>query len=685
MNCLKRASAVGVAAFLLALMMAPLPEMARADTSDAVTTLLDPGWNMAGWIEPEADVEELFEAIPQLEAVYAWDAERQRFLAAYAGSPQPHGNLTKVAPGMGLWLRLDGDEPVSWTRAASPDPSAGLVSLSEGWNLVAWTGSDGASFGDAFAALDDDLQVALAWDTEIEWFLQYVPDSPSAAALVREVKQGGAVWLEVSEERYWLQPGSVDPTVEFYGPFTEERQAEIRAENLSVVTYFAERYGLLEPDFRLYVGADRESLTQARREVLGIPEPSFVLCGVAVNELVFLADWCATATHDITSPLAHEYFHVLQTHLVSRIPVPQTVYVADWLLEGTAEHMAIEYHISRGHRTRQEVDQVLTDSVIYSAPDLVEFEGNISAINIAGYNVATFAVERVVEQSSEMALIDFFRRLPTSTGWEDAFRASFGTAIADFYSSFAARMEHMIPVMRTVTVTTSLPDGSMLLQWNGYPLRVGASGQSVSLRADLTEHGAELQLPEGEYSVSVSALCRVAGGEFYRSAYWDRFGYYARDGVPRTGGGPQDLKVADEDIAITINLAGLPSEVVLNCFDGPRFNIVGRVTNASGVPLEGYDVLAYATNHKYDRGSIDLNYTDEAGAFSIDAPDGYAYWLVMQNTCGEWLGAYNEDEGIVRFSSSVGWGNGTVFAVDGADVTGIDIVIPASLDTAEGC
>ena len=225
----------------------------------------------------------------------------------------------------------------------------------------------------------------------------------------------------------------------------------------------------------------------------------------------------------------------------------------------------------------------------------------------------------------------------------------------------------------------------MLLQWNGYPLRVGASGQSVSLRADLTEHGAELQLPEGEYSVSVSALCRVAGGEFHRSAYWDRFGYYARDGVPRTGGGPQDLKVADDDIAITINLAGLPSEVTLNCYDGPRFNIVGRVTNASGVPLEGYDVLAYATNHKYDRDSIDLNYTDEAGVFSVAAPDGYGYWLVMQNACGEVLGAYNEDEGIVEFSSSVGWGNGTAFAVDGADVTGIDIVIPTSLDTAEGC
>ena len=241
---------------------------------------------MAGWIEPEADVEELFEAIPQLEAVYAWDAERQRFLAAYAGSPQPHGNLTKVAPGMGLWLRLDGDEPVSWTRAASPDPSAGLVSLSEGWNLVAWTGSDGASFGDAFAALDDDLQVALAWDTEARVVRSSTyPDSPSAAALVtthRQARRGDGFWLEVSEERYWLQPGSVEPDrSSSTAQFTEERQGgNPRREPLRGHLLCR---ALRPPRTRLSRSTSGQTGSPSPRrdgEVLGIPEPSFVICAV---------------------------------------------------------------------------------------------------------------------------------------------------------------------------------------------------------------------------------------------------------------------------------------------------------------------------------------------------------------------------------------------------------------------
>ena len=692
MNCLKRAAAVGIAAFLLALMMAPTLETARADTSDAVTTLLDPGWNMAGWIEPEADVEELFEAIPQLEAVYAWDAERQRFLAAYAGSPQPHGNLTKVAPGMGLWLRLDGDEPVSWTRAASPDPSAGLVSLSEGWNLVAWTGSDGASFGDAFAALDDDLQVALAWDTEIEWFLQYVPDSPSAAALVREVKQGGAVWLEVSEERYWLQPGSVDPTVEFYGPFTEERQAEIRAENLSVVTYFAERYGLLEPDFRLYVGADRESLTQARREVLGIPEPSFVLCGVAVNELVFLADWCATATHDITSPLAHEYFHVLQTHLVSRIPVPQTIYVADWLLEGTAEYMAIEYHISRGHTSQEAVESVLVNTMTYNPRDVGEIEANISDIDTGGYHAAAFAVRRLVSQSGEAAIRDFFLTLTTSAGWEDAFEKVFDSPPTVFYRELSDYVRSIVPDLRSISVTIFVPDGSAIWEWNEYPLiaKVVSYNPLTGTKNDypsayMSENGGTLEIPDGSYTLGVQAACHVFGGDFYSSVYYEGIGWYTRDGTPRVYGGQKELVVAGEDLEVVINLAGYPGELNVNCYDGPTYRLAGRVVDEKGDGREGFEVLLYPEKGSQAQEPISLNYTDSSGAFDIAVPDGYAYKLMILDGSGSAFGLYHEDEGLVVGCQGDSWDRATLVLVEGADVSGIDIVIPASLDTAEGC
>ncbi len=48
---------------------------AEADSGETVTTELQPGWNLAGWTEAEAGVEAIFDAIPQLEVAYAWDAE----------------------------------------------------------------------------------------------------------------------------------------------------------------------------------------------------------------------------------------------------------------------------------------------------------------------------------------------------------------------------------------------------------------------------------------------------------------------------------------------------------------------------------------------------------------------------------------------------------------------------------
>ena len=52
---------------------------AVADSGETVTTELQPGLNLAGWTEAEASVEAIFDAIPELELVYAWDAENQRF------------------------------------------------------------------------------------------------------------------------------------------------------------------------------------------------------------------------------------------------------------------------------------------------------------------------------------------------------------------------------------------------------------------------------------------------------------------------------------------------------------------------------------------------------------------------------------------------------------------------------
>lgn len=671
---LRRACAAGLAALLLALVLTPGPETASAHPSHPATTILLPGFNLAGWIEPEAGVADLFEALPELKAVYAWDAAEQRYRSSSATGA---GDLATLTPGMGLWLDIAGDEPVPWTRSAAPDPATGLVTLREGWNLVAWYGGENESFEHAFAAFEGRPQPVLAWDAERQWFATYVPGATTGGD--RVVRVGDAVWVSSPGERRWLQPGSVVPNVQFFGDFSAERKAEISTETLSVVTWFAERYGLLEPDFVLLVGADKASLDQARREFLDIQDPSDVQCGEAVNNLVFVADWCATATHDVSSPLAHEYFHVLQTHLVALTPGAGTVYVADWLLEGTAEYEAIEYQISRGHITRHEVEQALDDVLSQGVPDLRQLESDIPSFDRWSYLGAMAAVRLAVSEVGEGAMISFFRNLPASERWQDAFQNSFNASTSEFYASFAEYAARFVPAVNRVTVTALLPDGTALREWNGSPLRAHASSASFSGSATMEEGGAELEVPDGTYSVTVSAVCRVFGGPFHASAYRDRIGSYTLDGTPRTTGAGVVLVVAGEDLAITVNLAASPGELKLNCYNGPRFNIEGRVTNASGEPLEGYDVNAYALTHRFDQGAIDLNYTDQDGRFTIAAPDGHTYAFQVQDSCGTFLGIYHEAHGLIEWDVNGGLRNGTQIPVDGADVTGIEIVIPSSV------
>ena len=82
--------------------------------SGAFTVVLQPGWNMAAWLGPEAPVSELFDAIPQLERAYAWNNEEERYRRAFPNTVTLDA-LRRVDLGMGLWLRVGGDSPVEWT------------------------------------------------------------------------------------------------------------------------------------------------------------------------------------------------------------------------------------------------------------------------------------------------------------------------------------------------------------------------------------------------------------------------------------------------------------------------------------------------------------------------------------------------------------------------------------------
>ena len=208
MVLLKRFTVTTVALAFLALTLVPARGVADAQASDDFTTLLQPGLNMVGWTHPETGVDALFEDIPELEAVYAWDAKDQRFVVAYedpAGSA--FGTLTTLTPGMGLWLAVTGSEPVPWTRDASVDGVAGLSVLRQGWNLVAWAGPDATGVDVAVEGVVSSVTSVATWDTAAGRFAGYSPEDGAGAA-APQLRHGGALWIEMSALRVWRQTGT---------------------------------------------------------------------------------------------------------------------------------------------------------------------------------------------------------------------------------------------------------------------------------------------------------------------------------------------------------------------------------------------------------------------------------------------------------------------------------------------
>ena len=134
----KPAVAMLAAAFavIVTLIAVSWPAAARAEEpSGDIVTVLQPGENLVGWIAAEAPVGDLFAAVPEIEAAWAWDTRGRRWRGASPRVPETFHSLRTLTPGMGLLIQLGGDRLVEWTRSAVP--ARGLVQLRPGPNLVA--------------------------------------------------------------------------------------------------------------------------------------------------------------------------------------------------------------------------------------------------------------------------------------------------------------------------------------------------------------------------------------------------------------------------------------------------------------------------------------------------------------------------------------------------------------------
>ena len=411
------------------------------------TTTLQPGWNLAGWTAEETDTGALFEAIPALDAVHAWDAETQSFARAAPDDPDGEDDLNAIAPGMGLWLHLGGGEPVTWARPSMPE--GGFVSLRPGWNLVAWAGRDGAAPEDAFAFLGEDLLAAAAWDPGEGEFRLHYPGAPPEFSTLRRLERGEALWLNVGVARRWLQPGAMATAVEFVGEVAAATRAGFLPRLDDVLAYFGERTGIFVPALTVSVG-DHPG-------VCGDYGSSF--------RTIRLSEGCVGV-------IAHEYAHAIQS-TIGRGNDPT------WLVEGMAERWSAQYYDYVGSASYEDHvrDVAIPGARLAQAPlEELELYRDFHAER-GRYSLAHLAVDGLASiGGGDDALFDYFDARTYEEEWQVTFERVFGVAVDDFYTSFAAQRTELAPPYPRIEGVVLRPDGAPVV------------GATVSARNVLTGH-----------------------------------------------------------------------------------------------------------------------------------------------------------------------------------------------------
>ena len=573
------------------------------------TTTLRPGWNLAGWTAEETDAGALFEAMPALEAVYAWDAGAQSFARAARDDPAGAGDLTTIAPGMGLWLHLGGEEPVPWTRPVAP--AGGFVSLRPGWNLVAWAGRDGAAPEDAFAFLREDLLAAAAWEAAAGEFRQHYPDAPPGVSTLQRLELGEALWLNLGVARRWLQPGAAAPAVEFVGYFSPEQRELLQVAFDDIVAYFAESLGISIPGLTVRFGDDTFQSSGAYR-------PG--------NRTIYMRSEMPILAPTYNSVLAHEYGHAVQHYLAGPDgwgPV--------WLYESVATHWAAQYQDFSGRRQYSEyMSEVVTSTRRGNIP--LQKGETRAGLSLLQGKAGQLAVDWLVDLAGANSLRYYFSLRSLGETWQESFREAFGLATQEFYPKFEEYRSRVAPsYVKRVEGVVLGPDGQP---------QEAVKVQYFSSKHDAFGLYGGRTDDEGRFSWAIesgSYFIGLAHGEDCPLPW-----HTPDDRIGLAVGNRARIDVGESDIkGLTLTLSRSPSEI---CRE-----VQGVITDLEGDPRAG--VVVFPLEAETQRLMVSSQViTDGSGTFVITMPRGQYRLQVRPPTMhGEFggFGYYGGEAGFV--------------------------------------
>ena len=345
-------------------------------------------------------------------------------------------------PGMGLWLLIDGDAPVEWTRSIAP--GGAVLSLHPGLNLVGWAGDDGTPLGEALGPVGDAVTTAWDRDARSGEYAAYSPDGHGDARSQLVLSRGDGLWIRVSEPVNWRQATSGEPPIAFLGEIPDHIKTAIAAEYENVETFFAERFGVVPSAAPLFVGADVESVRATYLAAFG-REPAEGFCGrLSYYHVSVYTLRCAY-------PVQKLGLHVTQVRALLGLRDFESVPGGpEWMFRGTEQYAEIRYaeaarSLNYKVARRKEIQAATRAALPLSSVDMRGNEDGLRSWAIGG--VGFLAVERLAARAGDPAIFEYYRLLPSSETWQEAFASAFGITVENFYSEFEAYRAEVAPTV----------------------------------------------------------------------------------------------------------------------------------------------------------------------------------------------------------------------------------------------
>ena len=694
--------AAAITAFLLSAGLAAAQEPPDADSG----TRLEPGLNLVGWVGEPTPVSQLFQQIPRLEAIWAWDAELRDWIVAAPGAPDWLGGLGRVTAGMGLRMQLGGDQPYLWRR--STEPTRGLVKLRTGWNLVAWSGADGAAIGDVVKGIGWSLRTVRRWDAANQQWVTWTSPERSAQVIANTgadqdagndaempgIRRGEALWIEVARAVNWLQPTEILPRLVFPGGASQELQTRVREDLQATLSFFRDQYGIqAEPSYTVYVPRDIESLLAAFEED-GIHVDDSLkkshqslwdgahAWGGDTRATLKQSLWESDVSDLGANPryiLTHEYTHALHGTLADRASVA-------WLREGTA-HWAAHAHSVADQSPEGFSHPRRIDFTIFT-PTLSQTE---DPLFVWEYDLGWLATDRLTAVHGRDSWIEFYRRI-TSTqigpegqwqsvpSWRAAFHDTFGLSIPEFYADSNA-WRHGKILANADRMRRVRPEFAVA-QWI-FGSVIDASGSPVG-GIDVSARRVEGGIETGWQTNAGTAADGTFALGVHEAGNWrlrvvindDCTRYWSNGALVEEQDDASLINVAGADVA-NIDIQLLPNVCGLQ--------IRGRVVGPNDEPLEGLGILAcrpQKCHTGYAIGTLVLDGAPPDVSFATQyvatAPNGsftvtpgllgVYLRLVLNDTCSAWYTStgLNSDRGMAA-----------TITVDNGDSKEVSIQVPS--------